>query len=1850
MYARLDKKRAGYLGQLNTLTRSVGSFDISTSPLHSIQLWRETLNDVRDKHKLVVEEIMDDDEADFDKINQDEELFNSAFFTTSCLLEKCSVLARQKQTNEELPLLEGELRSLESLLGAYEGIRYSTDDEISSDELISRLNDLKPLNSMYIAAWNKCNERFDGSKKIALDASLKLFSSNYYALIGWLTKEIKRTSPESLLEPNALGRSAIQTSHVRLPQIELEKFDGSPDKWVTFRDSYKSLIHNQLSLSGSTKFRYLKTTITDKHSPINHLLETDDGYDDAWTAVLAYYDDKRRILDSHFGGMLTAKRMAGETHEEMQRLTNEFTLHTASIERMYEKDFLYDALVAHLVIFRLEPHTRDLWETENKNKIPSWPELQKFLQERRKTLSTMPTPKVNLKQVTSTKNISSASNKPNWRSSNVNAASKTSESTVAPTASVTTHQNHATAPAAVPANLRCLMCSGNHRLNACNVFLQLSIPDRLKKVQDWRICTNCFGRHAVDDCKSLFTCRSCHQRHHTMLHHDLSSAMSFQSNTSCNTISSPNNEVTLLQTALVKIMDSTGSWHTARAFLDSGADSNFISTDVAKALKLKLREAHVEASGLGGARLAVIRNVASASISNDDRLECHEMEFLVTPKVTNPTPIVPINKSMLKIPANVLLADPNFDVPGRIDILLGNKIFGKLMRDGKLELPSGITLLNTMFGWVFTGSAPSYSPGQRTITTTRCHHSSLGELRQSIEKFYKLEDYRNDKRYFTDEETHCERFFEQTHRRTSEGRFEIQIPFKDNLSELVNNYSSTLSQFLSNEKRLQRNEPLREKYVEFMREYEQLGHMTEVDVTQDAPETKTFYFPHHAVEKPDSTTTKVRIVFNGSSKTASGLSLNDTQCIGPQIQTDSFSLALRFRQHPIAIKADIAKMYRQIEIAKHQRPLQRIFWRESPQERLKIFELNTVTYGTSSAAYEATRSLKQAGIDCTSDDPEAAHEIINNFYVDDWLGGESSVSRASKLSNKVIKILSQAGMKLRKFSSNNQEFLETIPEADREFPDVSTSLKALGDKWNPLKDTIGCEVNPIELKRITRRGVLSEISRIYDPEGKFGPVIFNFKIFLKKVCQLKTSWDESLPDVEAKEWIEIASTFNQLEDIEIPRHFVVKSPKNIQLHGFCDASDKGYGAAIYIFSENSLNERECHLVCAKSRVAPTEFRSTARLELSGAVLVANLMETVEKALTLPISKRICWTDSTIVLHWLMKSPASLQIFVANRVSEIQEKTKQMFWRHIRTHLNPADYISRGLSPAELINCMLWWHGPEFLLQPESEWPATLMEIDPNEPAYSSEFKKIPAIVHATIPEDNPFLKWIEDSSRLWTAKRKLSHVMRFLYNVRSKKQGKSRRTGSIQVDDLNEAEIAFVRIYQQKHFRDEIKCLLAEKSISPSSHIKRLSPIWDQQLKIIRVGGRLSQAEQCSEDQKHPILLPNCHLTKLVIRDIHQKNLHGGQSATLGIVRMKFWPLRAKQIIKSEIHRCIKCFRVRPTMIEQFMGSLPATRVTPAAPFLHTGVDYCGPFNIKVSTIRNAKSTVAYVALFVCLTTKAIHLEIVSKLSTAAFFCAFDKFISRRGLPHTMNSDNGLNFVGASNDLKQLQDFLRKSTTQEEIQQYFLRQEIEWKFIPPRAPQHGGLWEAGVKSMKHHFTRIAGNSLLTFEEFDQLKAKIEAVLNSRPLTALSDDPNDFSALTAGHFLIGRPLVSKPERSLLSESLNRLQRWDRISQMQQHFWQRWNHEYLHQLQVRTKNFEKKIPVSVGQLVLLNIENCPPLMWPLGRITKIYPGKDGITRVASIKTASSTYERPVTKLAILPIDTDDDQLVPPENVAA
>ncbi|XP_049886915.1 uncharacterized protein LOC126381474 [Pectinophora gossypiella] len=310
------------------------------------------------------------------------------------------------------------------------------------------------------------------------------------------------------------------------------------------------------------------------------------------------------------------------------------------------------------------------------------------------------------------------------------------------------------------------------------------------------------------------------------------------------------------------------------------------------------------------------------------------------------------------------------------------------------------------------------------------------------------------------------------------------------------------------------------------------------------------------------------------------------------------------------------------------------------------------------------------------------------------------------------------------------------------------------------------------------------------------------------------------------------------------------------------------------------------------------------------------------------------------------------------------------------------------------------------------------------------------------------------------------------------------------------------------------------------------------------------------------------------------------------------------------------------------MGNLPAPRVTPNLPFQISGVDFAGPFFITDRKGRGCKLSKCYLCLFVCLATKALHLECASDLSTEVFMLCLRRFISRRGKPSELYCDNGTNFVGASNEIA---NFLRSSNN--DMFSSAASEGINFIFSPAYSPHFGGLWEAGVKSAKFHLTRILGNQHMTFEELSTLFAQIEAILNSRPLTPLSCDPNDLHPLTPGHFLIGRTLTSLPSPTLLDINTNRLSRYQHIEQMRQHFWERWRREYLSELQQRNKWKVNQQGLQEGEMVILKDVNLPPLKWRTGRIYKLYPGADGIARVADIKTSKGIIRRALNKVCPL-----------------
>ncbi|XP_045534371.1 uncharacterized protein LOC106713229 [Papilio machaon] len=429
-------------------------------------------------------------------------------------------------------------------------------------------------------------------------------------------------------------------------------------------------------------------------------------------------------------------------------------------------------------------------------------------------------------------------------------------------------------------------------------------------------------------------------------------------------------------------------------------------------------------------------------------------------------------------------------------------------------------------------------------------------------------------------------------------------------------------------------------------------------------------------------------------------------------------------------------------------------------------------------------------------------------------------------------------------------------------------------------------------------------------------------------------------------------------------------------------------------------------------------------------------------------------------------------------------------------------------------------------------------------------------------------------------------------------------------------------------FPDEYVLLQKGKSLPRKNRFASLSPFMDND-GIIRVGGRLENSPY-EYNIKHPILLcSKHHVTKIIFQKYHLDLLHAGPQLLLANIRQLYWPLGGRKLSRVIVKKCLRCFRYKNTTIQPVMGQLPISRTNLEFPFLHCSVDYAGPILIADRKGRGCKLIKSYVCIFVCLAVKAVHIELVTDLTKEGYMSALNRFVARRGKPQSILSDNATNFVGVS---KELEQFLQTSNLPSEVAQ----QGIQFSFAPPYSPHFNGIAEAAVRSTKYHLRRLIQMTNFTYEELTTCLTQIEAVLNSRPLTPLSSDPTDLSALTPSHFLIGRTLLSVPYPQVTNMKVEHLQRYQRINYIKQHFWKRFSKEYVSLLQTKTKWFHSTGQLSVGTLVLLKEAGQPPLLWPLGRVTKIYPGVDGGSRVAELKMKGKTVLRSYKNICPLPLD--------------
>lgn len=1648
------------------------------------------------------------------------------------------------------------------------------------------------------------------------DDKFDKFEELYYLYKGDLKTALLNLSAEaSKGKPPAqidVSKPSTSNSEVRLPRISIPTFNGNYTEWQSFHDLFVALIHNNASIENVQKLHYLKSSLTgDAEVLLRQFSITGDNYADAWSILKKRYNNKRYIANNIFKKFFGQRALSLESATAIKQLLDTTVECINALKKLGLPTEEWDAIIVFVVVSKLDVNTHKQWEEtisgDKSDDLPKLEALKTFLETRFRTLEMVEPGSKNYKSV-----------KP-----------KTF---------------HATASSGA---LQCVFCKENHYIHNCKQFAKLPIDERYSFVQGNSLCFNCLiPNHTVFKCKQRTTCQICKRKHHSLLHREKKQSNEEKQVTTATIedhIQTNQEEMhtkvtghvanreqpgqsILLATALVDVTSSSGQSHVFRALIDQGSEASFVTARVVELLGLKRTEISGVVSGVGEGNHVSLKHLVDLHIkSRYDHNFSLTVNAYVLRSLTRRLPAREVRGYIWPQLKDIQLADPTFNVPGRIDILLGADVFSKIIDVGLMRGPGDVVAQRSHLGWILSGNMNVIPCRSQNITSLHIIRQ-VEEDNNLLRKFWELEtDLHTTKRVWSKDEEKCEEIYKTTTTRHTSGRYEVHLPLKQGIEETLKVCGDTkqqaITRFKQLERKFQKNNKLREEYTKVINEYLQLGHMEKVKIEN---EEESIYLAHHAVVREDKDTTKLRVVFDASAKGSNGRSLNDSMIVGPTLQPDLRTLIIRWRCHKICVVGDIVKMYRQVRMNSKHTDLQRIMWRNDDSENLESYRLLTVTFGTAAAPYLAVRTLLQLADDESESYPRGAAIVKDSFYMDDLMTGHEDLSEIKNICYEVNKLLKSGGFNMQKWSSNSDDLLKFLEDGneEREPKDrmeikLDKVIKILGLTWDRNDDMFKFTVTLPEVRNpVTKRLILSDVASLFDPFGWLAPVIITAKVMIQKLWLCNHGWDEELPSELVNEWITYREELNELQTIKISRWMKITSHcKDVQLHGFADASSVAYAAVAYVRVIDQDDDVHVTMIAAKTKVAPLKQLTIPRLELCGAVLLAKLLHELSILLKIPMNKTYAWTDSMVVLAWLQSQPSRWQVFVGNRVSEIVQRIDNDRWRHVQSRYNPADLASRGVRASELENNEMWWTGPEWLKHNDIEFTRASI------PQTSLEMKKT---FHLNL-EDTPIWERFSSMSKL---RRVLAQCRRFI-NYRKKAERKEYLT----VAEINEIEVRCIRFYQHTVYDSEVKDLKEYGKIRSKSSLISLTPYLDDQ-ELLRVGGRLNNAP-VPEEAKHPIIIPaKQHITKLLVKEAHIKTLHGDIQAMMTYIRSKYWITSLKSAVKQVTRNCKICVKEKARTQQQLMGQLPASRVTPHRAFFNSGVDYAGPIQMRTSKGRGHTSTKGYICLFVCMSTRAIHLEAVTDLTSQGFMAAFKRFVARRGHCSHLWSDNATTFVGAAKELKDI--FSKtKSKVASEIAELLANDGTTWHFIPAKAPNFGGIWEAGIRSVKRHLNRINGTTKLTFEEMSTLLAQIEACLNSRPLCQLDETLTTLNPLTPGHFLIGEPVMNVPDTNYEDKNINLLTRWQFIQNRMQDFWRRWKAEYLNTLQQRHKWQGTVKAPCVGDIVIVKEDDMPPAKWLLGKIKALHPGTDQLVRVATVQCKGDhLLKRPLSKLILLP----------------
>ena len=1436
----------------------------------------------------------------------------------------------------------------------------------------------------------------------------------------------------------------------------------------------------------------------------------------------------------------------------------------------------------------------------------------------------------------------------------------------------------------------------SHTIDECQAFRKLSYLEKKEILLKNGHCFKCLSadHDRAANCTTKTTCKKCNKPHHTALHDDNFRPRPKKPETCSNTDTSTNkqrkvngeqnlctavsnktiaSEQSCSKTFLVQLSlpNLTSKCLTCYAIVDDQSSSSFVDPSVIQFFEMNapvqdylLTTLHGSKSKIQGQLVSGLKIRGVGQPRNFTLPDLLTNDFIPDTKSEVASPLL-----VKKYPHINHLAKyfNKIDQSAEVLLLLGRDCSEILQ--SKCYGRKAPYVYKTILGWALVGGNHSSGPSKE-ILTIRTQANCTNEHFSAKMTFTKPQKMahlplcqdvfaeRSDDEMIgaSAEDVKFMDIVSSGISTNQEGHLVMPLPFKDITPKFPSNRQAVYLRTKNTLARLQRDKEKLSQCIQAMNKNLEAGYVEEIPSNKlKTIEGKVWYLPVFPVVHPKKN--KLRLVFD-SSASFKGTCLNDMLLQGPDLNNKLRGVLQRFRRGEVGFSTDIEAMFSQFHLQPEDQDYLRFWWfrNNDATEELVEYRSRTHIFGNKPSPAIATFGLKY-----TTGNPKATkyslaiNFIQRHFYVDDGLGSADSPTTAVEIIRNAQDILRSYNIKLHKITSNSREVIASFPPSEVqvakdiiEFED-DTIQRTLGIAWNTTTDEFVFLVD-LPDRPFTRRGVLSTVNSLYDPIGSACPVVLAGKLLQRAALQQEvpttnSEWDKPLPEHLASAWNSWKNDLPQLQQLKVSRSFKPSGfgeAKDQSLHVFCDASIEAIGYVVYLRLVNVAGTVNVCFVTANSKVSPKSATSIPRLELCAALEAATATSELIAELEMDLNSVRMYTDSKVVLGYLTNTAKRFSRYITRRTSIICKAFPAHHWDYVTSDVNPADTASRPTTPDAILKSR-WLVGPSFLW--EDNIPTSNIDYDHDLPETLQEQVALSTRIEVTAP---PLTALLDRVGSFPKAKAVAKRILDLTYRkVDQCRQRLGKSLAPRGPASFEEASVILVKTAQQIEFSSVISSLSSDSSnkVLKEKQWLRLAPFIAED-GVLRVGGRLRNAA-IPYTCKFPAIIPGKHpLASIIVQHYHEITKHQGRHITLGAIRNAgFYLHGGNKLVRKVIYECVPYRKLRAPTEHQRMSDLPNDRLAEVPPFTNTGMDVFGPFQIAegATTRRTQSSKKVWAIIFTCLSSRAIHLEMLPSMDTSSFKNAYRRFVSIRGDCKSLRSDRGSNFVSA-------RTMDHESFSIAEFHKDLQSMECEWKLNPPHASHFGGAWErkiGAVRRILNTTLQQLGERLLSRDEFSTLLQESAAIVNNTPMCEVTSDPNDGTPISPAMLLTLRtspnppPIDTFTQKDLLAYGKAR---WRRVQHLAEAFWYRWRTEYINNLQSRNKWQCDRRPLQTGDIVLVKDKGQRRNMWPTGRVSSTRLSSDNKVRVVTVdiryKNLTKSYERPITDIVLLvPADVSE-----------